>query len=367
MLNSVEECLDYLKRGKVIIVVDDDDREAEGDFICASEFATPDVINFMATEGRGLICTSMTAERIEELHLPLMVQRNTSQFETAFTISVDAVKDVTTGISASDRSITSILLADPKVGPEAFVTPGHSFPLKAQKGGVLVRAGHTEAAVDLSRLAGLQPSGVICEIMNADGTMARMPRLKEMSKELDMPILAIEDLIAYRRLKETLVHRVSENLVDVPQGKFHMFTYREEHTGTEHVALMHPECDISAEVVVRVHNECFQGDVLKTQPCDSRMTVGLQKVAEEKGVFVYLRHAEPGVFRCDQCKLGPEDKMQSGPRARKQQGSYGIGAQILSDLGLGKISILSKNEQKISGMGAYGLEIVSATSWPAAK
>lgn len=364
MLDKIEDAIEDIKNGKIIIVVDDENREAEGDFVCASELCSPELINYMAKYGRGLICTAMTASRLDELRLPMMVSSNTSQYETAFTISVDAKDDTTTGISAFERSITSQRLADPKFGPEDFVAPGHSFPLRARDGGVLVRAGHTEAAVDLSRLAGLAPSGVICEIMNEDGTMARLADLIPLAKELGLKLISIEDLIAYRRRTEVLVSRVKERKLKTKWGEFSAVVFRETLSGVEHVALINPNWDKKGPWV-RVHNECFFGDVFGDQncPCASRKDQALEWIAREGGIFIYLtpnQEHQSEHSKLDDCPLS---KNASGPVRRHDPRVYGIGSQILSDLGAHQIRLLTSTPQRYAGIGGFGLEVVETSAF----
>lgn len=365
LLDKIEDAIQDIRDGKIIIVVDDENREAEGDFVCASEHCSPELINYMAKYGRGLICTAMTASRLDELRLPMMVSSNTSQYETAFTVSVDAKDDTTTGISAFERSITSKRLADPAFGPEDFVAPGHSFPLRARDGGVLVRAGHTEAAVDLARLAGLQPSGVICEIMNEDGTMARLTDLIPLAKELGLRLISIEDLIAYRRRTEVMVTRVRERKLRTEQGEFTAIVFRETLSGNEHVALVNPNWDKTGPWV-RVHNECFFGDVFGDQscPCSSRKDQALQWIAQNGGIFIYfspraeIGHAESSKLDC--CPLA---KDATGPTRRHDPRVYGIGSQILADLGAQKIRLLTSTPQRYAGIGGFGLEVVETSAF----
>lgn len=365
MLDKIEDAIQDIKDGKIIIVVDDENREAEGDFVCASELCTPELINYMAKYGRGLICTALTASRLDELRLPMMVSSNTSQYETAFTISVDAREDTTTGISAFERSITSQRLADPSFSADAFVAPGHSFPLRAKDGGVLVRAGHTEAAVDLSRLAGLQPSGVICEIMNEDGTMARLADLIPLAKELGLKLISIEDLIAYRRRTEVLVQRVSERKMVTPEGEFTAIIFRESLNGTEHVALVNPNWEANSPWV-RVHNECFFGDVFndKNCACGPKKNQALAWIAKHGGVFIYLSSRQENTtlehHKISACPLGKE---QSGPIRRHDPRIYGIGSQILSDLGCQKIRLLTSTPQRYAGIGGFGLEVIEHSAF----
>ena len=366
MLNTVEEALEDLKLGKMIIVVDDEDREAEGDFICAAEKCTPEMINIMATEGRGLICTALTEERIEELKLPMMPQTNTSEFDTAFTVSVDALKNTTTGISAWDRSITSIRLANPDCTIDDFVTPGHSFPLKARTGGVLVRAGHTEAAVDLARLAGFNPAGVICEIMNEDGTMARMPELKVIAKKIGMKIISVEDLIAHRRLTEKLVTKTLEKTVETRFGTFELKVYRDSVAQNEHLVFQKGEIESDKSVLVRVQVENILEDTfgIEGSVFSSKFDEGLAKIQEEGGVFLYFRSLDNPVDLWGKY-LGlkaDEESEEEKSHNRYDTRNLGIGSQILVDLGISKIKLLSSSGIPRTGLKGFGLEVTESVT-----
>jgi 3,4-dihydroxy 2-butanone 4-phosphate synthase/GTP cyclohydrolase II len=368
MLNSVEEAIEDIKNGKIIIVVDDEDREAEGDFVCAGVHCTPEAVNFMVTHGRGLVCTSLTSERVDELRLPMMATNNSAKFETAFTVSVEAREGTTTGISAAERALTSRLLSNPEAQAGDFVTPGHTFPLRAREGGVLVRAGHTEAAVDLSRLAGLYPSGVICEIMNEDGTMARLPQLKEVAKLHDLKIISVEDLIAYRNRNEKLVRMEANPVLPTKHGDFIAYGYRDMVSGVEHVAMVSGEITPDKVVPVRVHSECLTGDIFSSLRCDcgDQLDAAMKYVAEHGGVVLYMRgHEGRGIGLMN--KMKAYELQQEGLDTvdanhalgfQSDHRSYGIGAQILQDLGVRKMRLLTNNPRKIEGLKGYGLEIV---------
>ncbi|MCC5921751.1 MAG: bifunctional 3,4-dihydroxy-2-butanone-4-phosphate synthase/GTP cyclohydrolase II [Cyclobacteriaceae bacterium] len=369
MLDTIEEAIADIKAGKVIIVVDDEDRENEGDFICASECVTPEIINFMATHGRGLICTSVSEERCAELELDMMVGKNTDSLETAFTVSVDYKGGGnTTGISASDRARTIQALVDPNTKPQDLARPGHIFPLKARKGGVLRRTGHTEAAIDFARLAGFAPSGVLVEIMNEDGTMARLPDLRKVADHFGLKLVSIKDLIAYRMKLESLIERVVT--VDMPTdfGDFKMIAYRQTNTGENHLALVKGEWDENEPVLVRVHSSCITGDIFGSCRCDCgpQLHAAMNMVEKEgKGLVVYMNQEGRGIGlenKLKAYKLQEEgfDTVEANEKLgfKMDQRDYGVGAQIIRDLGVKKLRLISNNPQKRAGLLGYGLEIV---------
>lgn len=369
MLNTVEEAIEDIKKGKVVIVVDDEDRENEGDFIAAAEHITPEIINFMATHGRGLICTALVEDRCDELGLDLMVQRNTALHETPFTVSVDLIgKGVTTGISASDRAITIKALIDPETKPEELGKPGHIFPLRARRGGVLRRTGHTEATIDLARLAGLDPSGVLVEIMNEDGTMARLPQLEEIAARFDLKIISIEDLVAYRMKHESIIEKGVQVNLPTEYGDFTMHAYTQTTTGEEHVALTKGSWEKDDSILVRVHSSCVTGDIFGSQRCDCgpQLHESMKKIeAEGKGVIVYMQQEGRGIGLMNKLKaykLQEEglDTVEANIKLgfKMDERDYGVGAQILNDLGVRKMRLMSNNPKKRTGLIGYGLEIV---------
>jgi 3,4-dihydroxy 2-butanone 4-phosphate synthase / GTP cyclohydrolase II len=369
MLDTIESAIEDIKRGKIVIVVDDEDRENEGDFIIAARYASPEVINFMSKYGRGLICIALMEERCEELGLELMVNNNTALHETAFTVSVDLLgHGCSTGISANDRSRTIQALIDPNTKPSDLGKPGHIFPLRAKKGGVLRRVGHTEAAIDLSRLAGLEPAGVLVEIMNDDGTMARLPQLREVAKKFDFRIISIKDLIEYRIKRDSLIEEVVQ--VDMPTkyGSFKLAAFREKHSSNEHLALIKGEWQKDEPVMVRVHSSCFTGDILGSLRCDcgEQLHAAMKMVEKEgKGAILYMNQEGRGIGLLNKLKayrLQEEgmDTVEANLHLGFQmdQRDYGIGAQILRHLGISKLKLISNNPKKRVGLIGYGIEIV---------
>ena len=366
---DIETVLEDLRQGKMIILVDDEDRENEGDLTVAAEKVTPEIINFMARFGRGLICLALTPDRLAELDLPQMVTDNTSRFETAFTVSIDAARGVTTGISAEDRAKTVLAAVADEGKPSDLVRPGHIFPLQARRGGVLVRAGQTEGSVDLAKLAGLKPAGVICEVMKDDGTMARLPDLEILAREHDLKIASIADIIEYRLRNEMLVNRVIETVLPTPYaGEFKTILYENALDSHGHLALVKGKFGPDDEVLVRVHSQCLTGDVFHSQRCDcgEQLQRAMEMVAEAgKGAIIYMRQEGRGIGLRNKLKAySLQDQGADTVEANEMLGfkddlrDYGIGAQILVDLGLRKIRLLTNNPKKIKGLEGYGLQVI---------
>jgi 3,4-dihydroxy 2-butanone 4-phosphate synthase/GTP cyclohydrolase II len=345
---SIPEAISEIRAGRMVVVVDDEDRENEGDLTIAAECVTPELITFMATHGRGLICLALTPARCDYLRLPLMSQQNTSNFGTAFTESIDAKEGVTTGISSADRARTILAAVNPATRPNDLARPGHIFPLRAREGGVLVRAGQTEAAVDLARLAGLTPAGVICEVMNDDGTMARVPQLLEFCKKHGLVMTSVADLIRYRMQHERYIHRRSETTLQTPFGPFHAIWYSSDIEPERHLALVRGDVTGTDPVLVRMHSHCLYGDVFASTQCECQSLIqgSLQKIAEaDRGVLVYLHQNGPGL------------RHETGAPYTQLQHENGIGAQILSDLGLHSIRLLTNNPRKVVALEGFGIQI----------
>jgi 3,4-dihydroxy 2-butanone 4-phosphate synthase / GTP cyclohydrolase II len=368
-LNTIEEAIEDIKAGKVIIVVDDEDRENEGDFLTAARNATPELINFMATHGRGLICAPLIEDRCDEIGLNLMVQSNSAAYETPFTVSVDLIgHGCTTGISAQDRAKTILALIDPNLNPEELGKPGHIFPLRAKKEGVLRRAGHTEAAVDLSKLAGFEPAGIIVEILNEDGTMARLPELMVIAEKFDLKIISIADLIEYRLKHDSLIEEVVHVNMPTEKGEFKLHAFQVRETNQEHLALVKGTWNPDEPILVRVHSSCITGDVFGSCRCDCgpQLEKAMQLIEKEgKGVIVYMNQEGRGIGLLNKLKaykLQEEglDTVEANLRLgfKSDERDYGIGAQILRSLGVNKMKLMSNNPTKRTGLVGYGLEIV---------
>lgn len=368
MLDKIEDAIADIAKGRVVIVVDDEERENEGDFVAAAEAMTPELVNFMVTHGRGMLCAPITEARAHELELDMMVGMNTSLHGTPFTVTIDYLHGTTTGISASDRSKTLLALADEKTKPSDFARPGHIFPLRAVDEGVLRRAGHTEATVDLARLAGLKPAGALCEIMNADGTMARLPQLREIAAEFNLKIVSVQDLIKYRMHRERLMERVVDVTLPTDYGEFKLHLYENKLDHKEHIALVKGDITDGEPCLVRVHSECFTGDTLGSHRCDcqDQLHAAMMMVEEAgRGIVLYMRQEGRGIGLANKLKAYKlQEEGKDTVEANEALGfkadlrDYGLGAQILHDLGVRKMRLMTNNPRKIVGLESFGLEIV---------
>jgi 3,4-dihydroxy 2-butanone 4-phosphate synthase/GTP cyclohydrolase II len=365
---GIDEILEELRQGKMVVLVDDEDRENEGDLVIAAEKITPEAINFMAKYGRGLICLSLHPEIVEQLKLPLMVYDNQTPFKTAFTVSIEARHGVTTGISVADRAHTILTAVSDDARPEDLVQPGHVFPLRARRGGVLFRTGQTEGSVDLARLAGLKPAGVICEIMNDDGTMARMPELMKFGKKHDIKIATVADIIAYRMRNESFVKKAAETVLPTPYGEFKAVAFVNDIDDYEHLALIKGDIDPEEPTLVRVHSQCLTGDVFGSYRCDCgpQLEEAMEMVQKEgRGVILYMQQEGRGIGLCNKLKAyALQDQGRDTVEANEELGfeadlrDYGVGAQILASLGVKKMKLMTNNPKKIIGLEGYGLEMV---------